>query len=864
MIAEYSVQTCRRLERMFRQADVCRPMRIARYDPGTELTYEVTGVAPANKATVRLAVEKFVGGGFAGQVYRVRIIDIAADDGPVAGLVPGAVYAMKIFLPPSNFARVFRDAVYAAGFGGAFSLRANPSAARAGAIWQKLIRRGATITFGTDRAVVDVLATFVDAALGSCGEISEWIEGRNWRFEVDDRLHDRWRWAPGADDSGLPTWPAPAGQAGLGSPEYRAKRAFMAGMVKLLHDMGAAELARQYEWWTCKSQPNVLKRTDRPDATGLTAVDFRAGLALLPILPMSPADFKLIGKGAARGSLVQFDRGDPGKLQRYIDAHAEDFADLRDAIEELKSLESEYRESLPDAAHHHVRLLYSRRLWRSILDSSATGWRVRNITDLAADDGLRKSRFRTVVFYVLGLVPLLGGLIRKLWGRADYRSHYARLLNSGEYLRRAVRAHLAESLIVWHRAGRVSAGQAEAMPHRPTREVPWRLAAHAALSVLPAKLHRFLTDRSFAADALKYIFVRPIRLYFNADAREKWLRDMLEQGRRNHMLSDEDAQQIRSRIKDPFIQKYLKSLAVHLCTLPITQIVSVIVAWIDAAMHPGLSAETRAFRFGMILILFQITPISPGSLARGLYVVYLVIRERNFKDYNIAVFLGFFKYVGYLAFPIQMAYRYPALARFMAAHWATGAAHIVPVFGERGALLEHGVFDIFYNYPLSVRRRLGLWGELRRTMKVRTAPAVICGAAAAAALFVTDAICARFYGAAPTLWNIWPLVILVPAAAGFLASRLAGGARTAKRIIIGAICTGAAGALYGLFNWAAACFVVPPGGQIPPAAQCLKLLAGIVIWRVFLFALIGTAAAAIAEMTVPEPKLTAAPQSLQS
>jgi len=53
-----------------------------------------------------------------------------------------------------------------------------------------------------------------------------------------------------------------------------------------------------------------------------------------------------------------------------------------------------------------------------------------------------------------------------------------------------------------------------------------------------------------------------------------------------------------------------------------------------------------------------------------------------------------------------MTYRYPALARFMAAHWATDAVHIVPVFGERGALLEHWVFCLFYNWPLTIRRKM--------------------------------------------------------------------------------------------------------------------------------------------------------------
>ncbi|MCD4699107.1 MAG: hypothetical protein K8R91_00845, partial [Phycisphaerae bacterium] len=71
MATEYSVTTCRILEHAFRAADVLRPMRIGRYDSGRELTYEVTGVSPAATATVSVEVCKFIGGGFAGQVYRV-------------------------------------------------------------------------------------------------------------------------------------------------------------------------------------------------------------------------------------------------------------------------------------------------------------------------------------------------------------------------------------------------------------------------------------------------------------------------------------------------------------------------------------------------------------------------------------------------------------------------------------------------------------------------------------------------------------------------------------------------------------------------------------------------------------------------
>ena len=133
---------------------------------------------------------KFIGGGFAGQVYRVIVKSLS---GPCGGLEIGKRYAMKILVPPSRGSKVFRDAVYMIGFQGSFSPQVNVSAARAGALWQKFIRRAAALRFGSERTVKDIHATFVDSTIGSCGEISEWVEGRNWRFECDDGLDTRSR-----------------------------------------------------------------------------------------------------------------------------------------------------------------------------------------------------------------------------------------------------------------------------------------------------------------------------------------------------------------------------------------------------------------------------------------------------------------------------------------------------------------------------------------------------------------------------------------------------------------------------------------------------------------------------------------------
>ncbi|HAU38038.1 MAG TPA: hypothetical protein DCX07_10030, partial [Phycisphaerales bacterium] len=581
--------------------------------------------------------------------------------------------------------------------------------------------------------------------------------------------------------------------------------------------LGAHEFARQYEWWTCKSQPNVFKRLDTesdPEA-GLTAMDFRAGLALLPFLPMSPGDVPLIFKGLARGSLVQFDRGDLSKLRRFVDRHREHFADMGEAMDELAAAEDAYRNSQPDVTHNHVRLLYSRKLWAGIFDAAVTGWQVRNITDEETTRRLRRSRTMTFLFALASLLPLLGvtaavaalviglrtgapgwpltgavaalavvpgalgRLVRRLWGRADARRHLAALLTSPAYLLRAVRAHAVETAIRWLHAGRISEATAQAIARNPLV-----FFAHLPLSVLPVFLHKLLTDWRYVVGLVQYIVVRPLRLYFKPAAREQWLREMVSEGKRKHMLTDEDADRILSRIHEPFIQKYLKSLAVHVCTLPVTQIVSVTVAGIYLYMHPEFSREQAAKAALAILGLFQITPISPGSLARGLYVLYLVIRERNFKDYNIAVFLGFFKYVGYLAFPIQMAYRYPALARFMAAHWATGAVHIVPVFGEHGALLEHAVFDLFYNRPLTIRRRMKERAALRANMSARSWHAVPLAAAAVGVFALADWFCLRTWGTLPTLANLWAVVLLTPAALGAAVTLLACGAPTPRRVVL--------------------------------------------------------------------------------
>lgn len=681
-----------RMEQIIDGAGLLLPTKPDRYDPGDRMTVDVTGVVPARQGTATLEVEKFVGGGFAGQVYRVRLIELDTPEGPLEGLKEGGTYAVKIIVPPSGFSLLFRNTLYWLAYQGPFSAQVNENAARSGVLWQKMIRRAARIHLGDEASVVDTFATFFDSNLDSHAEINEWIEGRTWIYEVEDRLIGRNRRVRKdgriMDDDG-------------GSREYLEKRSFMIRFVSMLHNLGAPEFARQYEWWTMKSQPNVLKRTGEGMEAGgrLTAIDFRAGLALLPFLPMSPADFRLILNGLGRGDLVQFDRGSVDKLEDFCRENRDSFADLQPALDELKVRDQAYRDSLPDLTHHHIRLLTDRKLRHSVRDGLVEGWRVRGQVDEEHAALLNKSGWRFLIFLLAGVVPFLGRLFRRAWGNGLYRRHLGRILSSFGYFRRRLRAGRAAKLIGWQRNGRGSDTRLTRLVDRPVRFYIQRLL----LGWLPASWHRFFTEPRYAWDRLKTAVTYPVKLYFNAAFREKWLMDQIDTGQRDGMLTSEEADQIRASAQDPFIQKYLKCVAVHLCTVPVTQVVAVILAaW--ASLRYGKSWEEGMLYAGGVLAFFQLTPISPGSLVRGFYVLYLMIKERNWHNYRVAVFVSFWHYVGYLGFPLQMVTEYPTLARFMAGNWATGIVRIIPVFGEKGALIEHWIYDLFFNLPITLGR----------------------------------------------------------------------------------------------------------------------------------------------------------------
>ena len=684
----YSRTLCKELISRIRELDLRMPYRLRRYEDGDSLQLSITTAWPEVDGRARFHIEKFVGGGFAGQVYRCRLESVELQAAPPdSGLTVGGIYAVKIMIPPSRFSARFRDFVYRLAFQAPFSAQVLQSACRSGLLWPKLLRVASSEVFGDREAVADTYASFYDENFRAYGEVREWVEGRTWRLESDTRLGLRRQWRtidPKATES----------------PEFIAKHQFMVRLVQMLHDMGAPELARQYEWTTMKSQPNALKRTSggNDPAAGLCAVDFRAGLALVPYLPMSPGDFGLILKGLMRGSLAQFDRCDFKRLRAYVAARPEVFGAHMGLIDALERYDGEYRRSMPDLSHQGLRLLVDGELRRDVRRGLVAGYWSEGLVDRPMVEKLERGGVRFMLFYLLGGIPVLGRFVRRFWGNAAFRYHVGCLLTRLSYLRVSGKASAAAAAVDWHRGSRVGEAHARLIADH----VPLFWLERLTVGLLPFPvLHRVLCEpwRVYfrVRDGFRYI-----RQFFcDAEFREAWLREQVEDGYREGMLHDEERDAILAQLKDPFIAQYLKSVGVHLATLPVTQIVSVIVGAVVAVKvfaATGNKAEAIG-AFAAVLVLFQLIPVSPGSICRGLYVVFLMIRDRNFRDYMVAAPLSFVKYIGYLAFPLQMVTAHPAFSQFMAGRWATSAVHIIPVFGEKGALVEHMVFDCFFNVP---------------------------------------------------------------------------------------------------------------------------------------------------------------------
>jgi hypothetical protein len=305
------------------------------------------------------------------------------------------------------------------------------------------------------------------------------------------------------------------------------------------------------------------------------------------------------------------------------------------------------------------------------------------------------------LFYLAGPIPFLGRLLRRGWGDEIYGRHLRNLFTNRAYLKRSLLVFQTQGLLQWHLAGHLDPCGIDFFLRHPLLFGLVRIFP--GVLPLPAKAMKFLVDWRYSGEVLKELLSHPVRFYHDRPYRHECLRCDIDAGYEEGLITGEERELLTAQYRDPAIKSYLKGTYVHLATAPVTPLtylaLSAYSAWQTGAdLGQSLTAGLAAFG------LFSLFPVSPGSLVRGCYVIYLMIRDRSFKKYRLAAALAFWRYISYFSFPIQLAARFPLLTRFTLGRWAIRLAGRIPVFGERGALLQHWAFDLVTNLPLTLAR----------------------------------------------------------------------------------------------------------------------------------------------------------------
>jgi hypothetical protein len=162
-------------------------------------------------------------------------------------------------------------------------------------------------------------------------------------------------------------------------------------------------------------------------------------------------------------------------------------------------------------------------------------------------------------------------------------------------------------------------------------------------------------------------------------------------------------------------------------------------------------------------------------------------------------------------------------------------------------LLEHWVFSLFYNWPLTVRRRLRGRAEIRVRQTPRHWHMFACSLGASGLLCATEFVRRQYFGAGPGLREMVLPLAAVPLLCGAVVTLAAGGASLRRRTVLAVL----AGILTGMLaagGVAALNYYVWALSPNPVAAVSRG------VWLAFTGTLASVAGALLVELTLPDPQ----------
>lgn len=704
-------------------------LRPGGYDPGDTVVSLVKDIDGDEHEAV-FKIERYCGGGFAGQVYRARCVK--CDDG---WLQTGTVFALKFFSPRSGFRKRFRDLLYFIGFQSPFPHQFNEAAVRTGLYLTKLLRWATQVEFGSDASINDCLGSFWDEHIGSYAELNEWVEGRVTDPDIDNGIFVR--------RSRNKKIKRNIEQAELleSNSEIAQKKRFMRTLVRLCAELGLDDLARQVYWWTGMSQANLLTRA----ADGqFVWVDRRPGL---PGFLLSLGDIPLLIGAILRGSIPPFDKINFKKLRKW--PKAPERPEWEKVVDQLQEIDNTYRRSQFYLIGHNFRLLISKKLRMDIAAGIADYWLLSGRVDERTHEKTRRGGLRMLFLTLIGCIPLIGSRLQKYFGKTEYRSHLWKMLTSGGYTRDYLDRRRRLTLATWLCDGRITDNRAQrcldslpaffrdrlcsfwiigiplaiALP-KILQLSSWPLwgwlavyFAAAAIITLPASWQRFFTDLGHALrvssrslrNAFSYVFNIAHRRQVNLD----WVRHRTDEDVKHGYVSREEADVFTSVAGSDTMQHYITGIMVTIALQPASEIVLLSLA---AGLGAHWLSDITSFH-SLWKVLWQVMgnlgwwapplivlfcAISPAGIMRFTFCLIQWLRYRR-VPYGTALSLSLWRAIGDLAFMLQIAKTYPQFSAYLLTSSICHLVNIIPVFGERGGLLNIWVATVLLSWPASFK-----------------------------------------------------------------------------------------------------------------------------------------------------------------
>lgn len=623
---------------------------------------------------------RYGGGGFSADVWQARDVQT------------GCLYALKLFAAQRGLLnrckKRLRDLAHLLWFQSAYPYRTCQAAVRHALLVRKLLHALSIVTDGAP-SVVDAEGCFWEPAHRTYGLVLEWVEGRAPRYRRP-LAHDTPRWL-----SRQRRWMAFARRWGF--PEH-------AGQVYAGRRWGGA-------WF---SLANVAYAVDASgDESRLPASGDRRGQAgrfdprrlrwvdLEPGVPHVVWCFwfhvRLAASAWRRGVFPSFDRVDAMTLSRALLAlddrtrrrWAGTLTEVAGWCARLGQARRQYDRQRFNIWQHRWRLFADGALRRDIREGLLAYWRQSDQISSRGYCHLTRHRWAWCLAWGLGLVPVLGGFVRRYCWHERFRRQADRLLNDATYALRLWRHGARIRLWVWRQEGRLPSG-GTAAPILAWCSHAWRAA------VLPAAWHRWTSDARYRARWRGNVrrFLWNLQGYRQQVYRRFFLR-MLEEERVRHQLDPAEHRRLAAAVQRPALACYLEGH--YLYVLPKALFWPLVLAL--AAF--GLAVRAPAFVVGALLL---------GGCYRECVTWWLRVRHPR-VPLGLALATAWLPKVGSLACTVQMArglrrgerqLLFISLRRLV-----TAASRLVPFLGGEGTLLEYYAVRLCLDVPYALWRRAG-------------------------------------------------------------------------------------------------------------------------------------------------------------